>query len=56
MVSSLPLSDFHLFGLTLLGGALLLWPHGANLGSTGRKLPLLCVLAVWILVALALLL
>lgn len=55
--SHLPLSDFHLLGLTLWRGAVLLCPHGADLqSSTGCGLPLLCVPAVGVLVALALLL
>lgn len=54
-VSSLPLSDFHLLGLTLWGGSVLLCPHGADLRGAGHGLPLFRVPSAGVLVLLALL-
>ena len=55
-LSSLPFSDFHLFGVALMRGAVLLCSHGADLQSMGHGLPLLCVPTVGVLVGLTLLL
>lgn len=55
-VGSLPLSDFHLLGLTLWERTVLLCPRGADLRNMGGGLLLLCALVAGVLVALALLL